>query len=158
MPFAASMAGAAYSIVNEEQPATLFRTDIPDGLSAVITKCLEGSTERYQTADEVVRDLRNLARETLGAVNTLRERALKTHRSLRLLLWWSGVRGVFPHAGFSSHQSQHKNITVLPFLNMSSDPNQEYFSKGSPKTSFVLEPRTACHLPHFLVLIQGDQY
>ncbi len=126
-------AALAYSIVNEEpRPAATLRADTPDGLWRVIERCLSKElTKRYQTADEVVHDLRNLALGAGGVAKTFpasRSRLVWIIAPLILLLGATGVylfKGVSPPPG-----PDRKTIAVLPFVNMSSDPDQEYFSDG----------------------------
>jgi serine/threonine protein kinase/Flp pilus assembly protein TadD len=137
MPFRGEHdAALAYSIVNEEpQPITLFRQNVPDMLSAVIAKCLEKDpTKRYQTADDVAQDLRNLNRQSAGAA-----RPVVIKRQSRLPWMIAAAMVVLAAAAFllflpSSVKVKDNDaletIAVLPFIDMSPNKDQEYFSDG----------------------------
>jgi len=65
-PFVADYEQAVvYSILNEKpEPVTAVRTGVPVGLERIILRCLEKSAEdRYQTAADLVSDLRRARRE-----------------------------------------------------------------------------------------------
>ncbi len=127
-------AALAYSIVNEEpRPVRTIRSDTPDGLWRIIERCLEKDlAKRYQTADEVVHDLRNLP---LGVPGAAVASAAKNRPGLAWIIvpvaLLLGVIGVYVFKQASQPAgSERKTIAVLPFVNMSSDPDQEYFSDG----------------------------
>jgi eukaryotic-like serine/threonine-protein kinase len=105
MPFQRDYPEAVvYSILNEEPvPVTKERTDIPIELDQIVKKILaKNRDERYPHAESVLIDLKKL-RKSMG----------------------SGMS--------NEHLSREQplpSITVLPFVNMSADPEQEYFCDG----------------------------
>ncbi len=92
-----------YSILNEEpEPVTGLRTGVPMELEQMVNKALaKRPEERYPNTEEILVDLR------------------KVRKDLE-----SGVLKV-PAATKSQ-----PSIAVLPFTNMSADPEQEYFCDG----------------------------
>jgi len=83
------------------EPLSRIRGDLPGDLERIVSRCLEKSPrERYQTALDVCNELRRIKR-------TLEREA--------------PARGA-PQPSAS--------IAVLPFVNMSGDPENEYFSDG----------------------------
>jgi len=91
-----------YSITNEEpEPLTRLRPDIPIELEQIVDKALAKSLDlRYQEAFEILSDLRKLKKE----LESRKEKLSSTkHRS---------------------------SIAVLPFINLSADPEQNYFCDG----------------------------
>jgi len=99
-PFRRDTEAATLRAVSDENPEPLarFKSDVPDGLQAIIEKSLEKSVEtRYQTAAGIISDLKRLKRE----VSQLTAAAPTT-----------------------------PSIAVLPFANLSADPEQEYFCDG----------------------------
>jgi non-specific serine/threonine protein kinase len=89
-------AALLYSIVHEKpQGLSTLRPDAPAPLSSLISKALQKDRAlRYQTAGELIVDLKKLA---------------------------------VPGIQLPRHE---KSIAVLPFENLSPDPDQEYFSDG----------------------------
>ena len=84
---------------------------IPDDLSRLILKCLEKPQEnRYQDVEEVLDDLEKIEK----GIPTTERQALK----------------IKPEEEPPSEQKWEKSIAVLPFANMSADPEQEYFCDG----------------------------
>ena len=92
-----------YSIMNEEpQPLTGLRTGVPMELERIVKKALTKSPdERYQNVSDLLVDLKKFTKEL--------------------------------ESGISEEKSKRKSvpsIAVLPFVNMSADPEQEYFCDG----------------------------
>jgi TolB-like protein len=85
-------------------PLTRVRADLPDDLERIVFRCLEKNPhDRFQTARDVSRELGALRRslEHVGAEKT------------------------------ASHvRPDRASIAVLPFDNLSADPEQEYFADG----------------------------
>jgi serine/threonine protein kinase/Tfp pilus assembly protein PilF len=92
-----------YSILNEEPPSILdLRKEIPTELGQVVEKALvKKPEERYQSVEELLADVRAI-REKFETADA------KTALKEKIL----------------------PSIAVLPFLNMSADPEQEYFCDG----------------------------
>ena len=84
---------------------------IPDDLSRLILKCMEKPQEkRYQDVEEVLDDLEKIEK----GIPTTERKAVK----------------IKPEEEPPSEQKWEKSIAVLPFTNMSADPDQEYFCDG----------------------------
>lgn len=93
-----------YSILNEEpKPLTSFRNEVPLELERIVNKALTKSPdERYQHVDEMLVDLKSLTEELeSGVTKTLLTKAKPS-----------------------------PSVAVLPFVNMSPDAENEYFSDG----------------------------
>ena len=91
-----------YVILHEEpQPVIELRGDVPENLGKIIEKCLmKNPQERYRDIGAVLNDLRS------GPLS---------------------VETPFPSKVISSIKP---SIAALPFVNMSADPENEYFSDG----------------------------
>jgi serine/threonine protein kinase/tetratricopeptide (TPR) repeat protein len=127
-------AAMMYSIMNEEPPSVKsLRPDVPPVLEQIVMRSLhKEQAVRYQRAAEIVADLRTLQREMSGTVKTV---IVKQHSKLPWIIaavfLVLGVIGIYLFKP-ASHPAgtNSKTIAVLPFVNMSSDPDQEYFSDG----------------------------
>jgi serine/threonine-protein kinase len=137
-PFAAEHdAAALYRIMNiEPEPVQKSRDDVPAELQRVVDTALQkGVPDRYQNAAELAADLDGSGN---GGRNPGNPRRTKAHRrwrmvsiaSVSLLLLVTGyfafTRVFSPAPGPDNKAS----IAVLPFVNLSSDPDNEYFSDG----------------------------
>lgn len=121
-----------YSILNENPPpATSLRRDVPAALEVIINRCLEKDTaKRYQSADEIVSDLKRIQQEASGTV-------IKTPR-IKKTWWWraaavlglvaAGLYFLLPSSKLPSENA--KTIAVLPFTNLSGNTEDEYFTDG----------------------------
>jgi len=158
-PFAGATSAAIFDAILHRAPVAPVRlnADVPSELERIISKALEKDRDlRYQHASDLCADLKRLKRESVAvwpvAESAIREGASaaapapvassagvfspamgrwKWPALLATLLvaativgglWWSGHRPSAPSAPAS--------IAVLPFVNMSSDKEQEYFSDG----------------------------
>jgi len=85
------------------RPVTELRADLPGGLERILRRCLaKDVAERYGSARELREALERLRRElTSGA-----------------------------HSGISAGAGGSPSIAVLPFTNMSADPENEFFADG----------------------------
>ncbi len=124
-----------YSIVNEEPVSPkILRSDLPDELAGVIARSLEKDKERrFGSARELSEALNALLpKEAKG-----KKRTLLNSRPAR----WA-VLGVIAAIAIAtvaviqlvprqpSAPSEQTWIAVLPFKNLSADPDNEYFSDG----------------------------
>jgi eukaryotic-like serine/threonine-protein kinase len=138
LPFTGTSSSETMDRVVHGQPEAIarFNYDVPAELERIIRKCLEkdGDT-RYQSARELLIDLRNLKRDSDLGGPTVEKVAAQPASEFRLmafaaigvaLLTLIGV-GVY-QLGWGSQAMD--SLAVLPFLNESADPNMEYLSDG----------------------------
>lgn len=91
-----------YAILHEEpQSTTELRKDIPENLDKIIEKCLKKSPQkRYKDVEAILNDLKSVS---------------------------MSIEAPSPSKVISEKKP---SIAVLPFVNMSADPENEYFSDG----------------------------
>ncbi|MDZ7341162.1 MAG: serine/threonine-protein kinase, partial [candidate division KSB1 bacterium] len=123
-----------YSILNEEpEPVTAVRTDLPAELDHIVSKAIaKNAAERYQQVADLAADLKSLrTRIETGRTET------QPTLSKRKLIY--GVGGLIALIAilllskifwFKPPADAIDSIAVLPFQNLSADPEQEYFSDG----------------------------
>lgn len=99
-----SEAATLQAVLNETpDPVSRFRTDVPDGLQRIINMALDKNREeRYQSIDDLLADLKAISRGSEPIA--------------------SGDRG--------PHLFTRPSIAVMAFVNLSADPEQEYFCDG----------------------------
>ncbi len=94
---------AVYSILNEEpEPILRLRKDLPGGVEKILKTCLQKEPfDRYKDMRALLSDLKSVDR--MERTQTIRAGAAR---------------------------EEPPSIAVLPFVNMSADPEQEYFCDG----------------------------
>lgn len=106
LPFKGSDMSALFHEILNKAPAlaTQINPDLPKGLGHVLNKALEKDREkRHQSAKDLVADLRRFK--------------------------GNGYSASMPSAAAAGEKAP-PSIAVLPFVNMSADPDNEYFSDG----------------------------
>ena len=137
------------------RPLTQMKPDLPYQLGRIIAQCLEKEPEeRYHSAKDVRNALRGLRKEVESGVSEIGgpgsvlpppSSGAGTRTSLHRKGVWRGIVAAIVVAAAALFMFMGRNdgtsrkatvreathtIAVLPFVNMSPDPGQEYFSDG----------------------------
>lgn len=127
-PFAGKTLPDLFSSILHDTPAVL---DAPGELRKIVARCLEKTPERrYQQASDV--------RAALAAVHAAHPHPRRFPWALAAvaaalalaIAFWSPWRAQSPPVAADVATPPRASIAVLPFINMSEDPGNEYFSDG----------------------------
>ena len=161
-PFTGATPTDVIIAIAEREPVPLSEcaSDVPAQLQQIVRKALaKDRTQRYQTADDLLNDLKHVRREleihseverSRQRINTTSETkagnitsryALTRSRTLILtaLIGVLVVAGLFSLRFFRQRSTpplptEIKSLAVLPMANLSSDPAQDYFADGMTET------------------------
>jgi serine/threonine protein kinase/Tfp pilus assembly protein PilF len=162
LPFHGKSSAAIFDGILHKAPVAPVRLNpgLPAELERIINKALEKDSQlRYQHASDLRADLKRLMRETdsgrsaapgLTPPSTKRAKraalAIGALVSLALLI----VAGIYFVSGRSGGGID--SIAVLPFVNVSADPNAEYLSDGVTESLI----NTLSELPHLTVMSRSS--
>ncbi len=128
-----------YSILNDTpEPVTALREDIPMELERILDKCLQKDpSDRYQRIDELVQDLQPMTRTSdFAEIPAKASKRWQYPKFAKLIMAVISVVLVFALGYFLIKQHDkvasvwENSIAVLPFENISNEPDQEYFCDG----------------------------
>jgi serine/threonine protein kinase len=141
LPFRGESSAVIFKAILDATPTSAVRLnpDLPPKLEDIINKALEKDRElRYQSAAEIRADLKRLSRVSDSGVTAGTD--LRPHRWLRaataaVVLAFVLILGLVYHYLPSWRSGGAINsLAVLPFVNTSGDPNNEYLSEGITDT------------------------
>jgi serine/threonine protein kinase len=131
-----------YAILND-QPEQLrnLRDDVPEVLENIVTKSLvKDPSERYQTVEEIINELRLIQREQeppgsssiSSSVQPVDSNKKKKYNFIYIGVSMILIVAILWYLVFPPGQDTHngKSIAVLPFKNLSEDQENEFFSDG----------------------------
>jgi len=157
LPFKGNTTAVVFDAILHKTPTAPGRLnpELPEGLERVITKALEKDRERrYQSARDLLVDLRNLKRDTESGAAATTE-VLPGRRFVLA----TGAVALVAIGGLATYWLVGRakpldSLAVLPFVNASGDPNTEYLSEGITESLI----NSLSQLPNFRVIARTTAF
>ncbi len=166
LPFRGESSAVIFKAILDGTPAAPVRLnpEVPADLERIINKALEKHRDlRYQHASEMRADLKRLNRETesgksvavpSAAIPAAPAKSNKTWiAALAAVLLLAAAAGIWYWRARSA-APQVTSIAVLPFVNATSDPNNEYLSDGLTESLIG----TLSQLPNIKVMARSTVF
>lgn len=128
-PFArASQAETIASVLGDVPPMLELNGGESENLSAVARKCLEkNKTNRFQSAAEILVNLETIAPDRKNIASSLLDRKPLFALAAIMIVVLLAVTGFL---SFPGSAEAHRSLAILPIVNESGDPANDYLSEG----------------------------
>ena len=141
LPFSGSSPSDTLNRILNSQPEAIarFNYNIDPALEHIIRKCMEKDPDRrYQSARELLIDLKNLKRDTESSPRTEFRGVVSKQKSLMRYAIVIAILAVAIAAIFYfryAKRSEIRSLAVLPFVNSNQDPSKSWLTDGITETT-----------------------